>query len=374
MANKNQKSFKTLQSQSDQDYFLKLHLLLSPDNMKLILKEKAQKLPELIKIKELYNNVYSSTYTRDFKSQIRKSMQSKVTLKEAKRLCEFINARGITENGLDPTKKIFFNDNAWSNSNENNNKIISTSNKINKNSTIKTNNKNSKKTNNIVDSKHLNSIPKNIITTEEKIPKQDQQYDIENINKFVKRNTKEEKPSFQSSEKPTFIKQIKQVKQNKISLNTFPFNEKDKIDIEKQQTPKGETIVHLDQKVNFKDVSFELPKDRPVESLNLKEKILADKDIKSESGEVFYQEKVYDYRPDEEILKEQKEHKHDKNFHIKNNNDSKKISDSKSIINSQKNIQIDNPSSDKNNQNDQNDQIEKKSTDNDSDDSNIKNN
>ncbi len=322
---------------SNVDYYLELHKLLNPEVMPKLFKLKSKKLDQIILIRQIYEYVYyplNNKYNLNLTDEMRKKMMSKVSPEEAKELIDFILSLGIVKEN----QKVLYNDEQVEMITEQEGKIEKPKPRIDQNfknydkdltvvkkrkknsSTItsssvlssKSNKKNTKtnksksssKSTKSIDhakmaSDKLNDLVKKqkdkILSKEEKPTK----LDVEKIDNFRKRPKIEEEPVFNKTKKPEFIGQMKEVKKQKISVNTFIFNEKDKIEVVKKDLKKGKTIVDL--KRQLKDNNPEIAeKIASIPDNNTLFKVEASQKIIDESGKEVKKEKVYSYNEEEE--------------------------------------------------------------------------
>ncbi len=279
----------------DKDYYIELYKLLTPESIKIINGLKSDKIPDIIKINELYNYTYRSLdqkFSNKSKKVIRDTLAAKITVAEAKKLYIFIKSLGIKQDFVSFVNEDAIND-------KNNDSDIEYSKpdpQININNG-KSRIEDNSKTNSTQKKKKpkldkFDSLINKTIKNLKKNTEEPTNVHIGNINKINKRSKEIESPSFIPEKKPNFIEQLKQVKDKKININNFPFQEKDDISI---LNDKDTTNVHLKEIIN--DPASEIVMDSP-EPIPSDVKLEVDKEIITKSEIKISEEKVYSYKDD----------------------------------------------------------------------------
>ncbi len=301
----NKTQYNKLQSNSkEKDYFEELHNLMIPENMEQIRKMKSQKLANMIKLKQLYEHVYNPyQYNHTFSKEQRKKMMSKITLKEAEELYDFIHAIGIKIKG-EKQHKFYYNEEMVKNIAKPSTNLDQTTD--NENITLKLNEKEIVK-NTEFDKKDLSSAKLkkhdhvNIVNDKEL-----KEYDFKHLKEeFVKRNKALEKPSVTKEGKPHFVEQISKIKKSKVSINIFPFHDHDKINIigdsKKIEDPTVINLIQVKPKEEIKNVEEpELKHD------NIKTNVKVDLEIKDDLGKILVQKIIYPEQHEENNKKKNK--------------------------------------------------------------------
>ncbi len=287
----------------DHDYYLELHKLLNPDLSKKIFSYNAQKLDNIIKLKELYSYVYSANaYTTSMSTLDKSRMSSKITVMEAKELCEFINSLDLNNTSQN---KLINEEEIDKNNKEKTIKLhtgkLAYLKKAKKNNTKKSKNINAKKIYKLTEISPENAksklektliIKKNKIIRELNVKKTT--VDINKINEVSKRDKGIEEDSFVPSKKPAFVNQVSSVKKSKVSINLFKFHENDEIKIspdDKRKETKIELSSFVDEKEIKNPIDNEIISKIPYRNLEVNSKIKY-----SKNNDVIKEKVVFSYK------------------------------------------------------------------------------